>query len=191
MSPSPAIALLEFDSVAVGTIVADAMVKRAPIATFRVGTVQPGKYLILVGGTVAVVEEAHSEGLRLSEDALTDEILLPYVHEEVYNAVEGKRLANKGDALGIIETSAIPSNVKAADAARKSVDVTIVELRLGDGLGGKGLTHFSGRLAEVEAAIDAGLRSISNGRVKTRTVIIPAQHADVRETVGRRTSFFE
>ena len=51
MSFQPALALLEIDSVALGTQVADAMVKRAPIDLFRIGTVQPGKYLILVGGS--------------------------------------------------------------------------------------------------------------------------------------------
>ncbi|MEE9297253.1 MAG: BMC domain-containing protein [Phycisphaerae bacterium] len=191
MTDHPAIALLELNSIAVGTRVADAMVKRAPIATFRVGTVQPGKYLILVGGTVAAVEEAHTEGLRLSGDALTDEVFLPSVHTEVYTAVEGKRRANDGDALGVIETSAIPANVRAADRAKKTANVTIVEVRLGDGLGGKGITHLTGLVHDVEAAVDAAVASISNNQIVTRTVIIPAQHAEVRDRIGRKTSFFE
>ena len=76
------------------------MVKRAPIDVLRVGTVQPGKYLILVGGSVAAVEEAHMEGLRLGDEALLDEIILPDVHEQVYESIDGKRRPNDGDALG-------------------------------------------------------------------------------------------
>ena len=49
MNTLPAIAMLELDSIAVGTRVADAMIKRAPVREIRVGTVQPGKFLVLVG----------------------------------------------------------------------------------------------------------------------------------------------
>ncbi len=49
----PALALLEFGSIAVGMQAADAMVKRAPIDTLRSGTVHNGKYLVLIGGQVA------------------------------------------------------------------------------------------------------------------------------------------
>jgi microcompartment protein CcmL/EutN len=58
----PALALLEFDSVAAGIQAADVMVKRAPIALLKAGTVHPGHYLVLVGGTVASVEEAWRAG---------------------------------------------------------------------------------------------------------------------------------
>ena len=123
MSTLPAIAMLELDSIAVGTRVADAMIKRAPVREIRVGTVQPGKYLVLVGGSVAAVEEAHLEGVRESGDALLNEILLPNVHEQVYESIEGKRRKNSGDALGILETSSLPANVLAADTAVKAADV--------------------------------------------------------------------
>ena len=58
----PALALLEFSSIAAGIEAADAMVKRAPIGVIRAGTVQPGKYLVLIGGEVADVEESLAAG---------------------------------------------------------------------------------------------------------------------------------
>ena len=194
MTAQPAIALLELDSVAIGTQVADAMVKRAPIQTLRIGTVQPGKYLILVGGSVAAVEEAYLEGLRLGGAALTDEIMLPDVHEQVYDAVGGGRRANSGDALGVIETSSIPAVVQAADKAVKAANVIIVEIRLGDGLGGKGITQVTGRVEAVQAAIEAGLASVGpvrRGETVTRSVVIPAQHPELRQRLGRSSSFVE
>jgi microcompartment protein CcmL/EutN len=191
MNTQPAIALLELDSVALGTQVADAMVKRAPIELFRVGTVQPGKYLILVGGSVAAVEESHVEGLRMAGHAVIDHIILPDVHEQVYESVTGLRRANDGDALGIIETSAIPTNVQAADKAVKAARVVIVEIRLGDGLGGKGITHLTGKVQDVQAAVQAGVASVTDAEVVTRSVVIPAQHGDLRERAGRSTAFFE
>ncbi|MCP4247250.1 MAG: BMC domain-containing protein [bacterium] len=194
MSTYPAIAVLELASIAVGTQVADAMVKRAPIEAFRVGTVQPGKYLILVGGSVAAVEEAHLEGLRLAGDALTGQILLPHAHEQVVEALDGKRRSNDGDALGVIETSCIPAVVLAADRAVKTAKVAIVEIRLGDGLGGRGITEVTGSLESVEAAMAAGLASIEGvvgESIVTQSVVIPAQHDELRGRVDRSTSFFE
>jgi microcompartment protein CcmL/EutN len=140
MNTPPAIAVFEFDSIPVGVCAADAMVKKARIDVLRIGTVQPGKYIILIGGTVGDVGESRREGLRVGGERVTDEIFLPDVHTQVFAAVGGHRQDNAGDALGIIETSAIPINVAAADKAVKTAQVTIVEIRLGDGLGGKGIT---------------------------------------------------
>ncbi len=58
----PAIALIEFGSIAAGMFAADKMVKRARVELLHAGTVQPGKYLVLVGGGTA-------EGFRHSGHA--------------------------------------------------------------------------------------------------------------------------
>jgi len=39
------------------------MLKMAPVALLRCGTVHPGHYLALVGGSVAATAEAHAAGL--------------------------------------------------------------------------------------------------------------------------------
>jgi microcompartment protein CcmL/EutN len=190
MNTPPAIAVLEFDSVATGTRAADAMVKRAPIDTFRFGTVQPGKFIVLIGGSVAAVEESRIEGLRVGGEAVTDEIILPDVHPQVFAAVSGQRQANAGDALGVIETSAIPINVAAADKAVKTAAITIVEIRLGDGLGGKGITHLSGTVHDVEAAVRAGVVAATRPGVTTSHTIIPIQHAELRERIDHATELY-
>ncbi len=190
MTTPPAIAVFEFDSIAVGTHAADAMVKKAPITTFRIGTVQPGKYLVLIGGSVAAVEESRKEGLRVGGEAITDEIFLPDVHAQVFAAASGQRQPNAGDALGIIETSAIPINVTAADKAVKTAEVTIVEIRLGDGLGGKGITHLSGAVRDVQAAIAAGVAVATRPGVTTRHIVIPIQHDELRERIGHATEYY-
>ena len=191
MNASPAIALLEFDSIAIGTRVADAMVKRSPIRQLWVGTVQPGKYVVLVGGSVAAVEEAHLEGIREGGDALLGEILLPAVHEQVYESLEGQRRANDGDALGILEMSSLPATVIAADRAVKAANVSVVEIRLGDGLGGKGITHLTGKVEDVQAAIAAGVAAVEGLSAQVRSVVIPQQHLELRQRIERSTRFFE
>ncbi|MFQ5490724.1 MAG: BMC domain-containing protein [Phycisphaerae bacterium] len=189
MTFQPALALLETDSVALGTQTADAMVKRAPIDVFRTGTVQPGKYLILVGGSVAAVEEAYREGLHWGKPSITDEIFLPDVHRQVYESVQGKRRPNRGDALGVIELSSIPSVVRSADRAVKAAHVSIVDLRLGDGLGGKGIVQLVGKLEAIQAAVASGLDSITHPDVVVRSAIIPTQHAELRERIDKTSTF--
>lgn len=189
MSTPPAIAVFEFESVAVGTRAADAMVKKSPIDVFRVGTVHPGKHIVLIGGSVAAVEESRIEGLRLGGEALMHEIFLPDVHPQVFAALGRGRRANDGDALGIIETSSIPANVVAADKAVKTAAVTIIEMRLGDGLGGKGITHLSGLVHDVEAAIEAGVAAAAGPDVTVWSTIIPIQHDELRECIGETTEF--
>ena len=58
MELGTAIALFEYDSIAAGIESGDDMVKRAPLEVIHAGTVHPGKYLVLVGGSVGDVEEA-------------------------------------------------------------------------------------------------------------------------------------
>jgi microcompartment protein CcmL/EutN len=88
----PAIALIELGSIAAGMFAADKMVKRAPIELLRAGTVQPGKYLILIGGGTAEVEESYREALQVAPEDILDEVFLPRVHTQVIDALEGDRI---------------------------------------------------------------------------------------------------
>lgn len=189
MNEPPAIAVLEFDSVAAGTHAADAMVKKAPIETFRAGTVQPGMYVVLVGGTVAAVEEAYVEGMRVGAEALIDEVLLADVHPQVCAALVGKRKPTEGDALGVMEVCRLASTVLAADRAVKTAKVSIVEIRLGDGLGGKGVVHLTGAVHDVQAALEAGLAAVTRPGVTAQHTIIPALDEELRNSMDRSTRF--
>ncbi|MDH5372909.1 MAG: BMC domain-containing protein, partial [Acidimicrobiia bacterium] len=156
MPMQPAVALLEFDSIAVGIETGDAMVKRAPLDVIKAGTVHPGKYLVLVGGRVADVEEALEAGRLVGSEHLIDEMVLPDIHDAVVAALVGSRATGEGEALGIIETSTVSAIIEAADAGVKGARVTLREIRMADGLGGKGYLLFAGPLAEVEAAVEIG-----------------------------------
>ena len=77
----PAIVFLEFDSIAVGILAGDAMVKRASLKTLHTGTVQPGHYLVLAGGEVADLDEALAAAREVAGSHLHDEIFLPDVRD--------------------------------------------------------------------------------------------------------------
>ena len=167
---SPALALLEFNSIAAGIEAGDTMAKRAPIDRILSGTIQPGHYLVLVTGEVADVTEAVEAGLASGGDYLRDRLLLPNVHPGVIEALGGSRAPAATDALGIVETSTVASAIMAADAGLKGAEVQLNQLRLGDGLGGKGLALFCGMVADVEAAVAIGGDAVSD--MVVRRVVI-------------------
>ncbi len=178
----PAIALLEFNSIAAGIEAGDAMVKRAPVNTIQSGTVQPGHYLVLVAGNVAAVEEAFAAGKEIGRSALRDTLFLPNVHPDVVAALGGKRQAAQEDALGIVETISVASAILAADAGVKGAEVALLQLRLADGLGGKGLVYFHGLLADVETAVSLG-SAIAQPQL-VRQMVIPQLHTEMWENVN-------
>ena len=178
----PALALLEFDSIAIGIQAGDAMIKRAPVETIQSGTVQPGHYLVMVTGDVAPVEEAVDAGQEVGRGALMDTVLLPNVHPGVVAGIAGGRELENDDALGVVETVTVASAIHAADAGLKGAEVTLWQLRLADGLGGKGLAYFAGLVADVEAAVDIAVARVSEQLV--RQVIIPQLHEEMKENLA-------
>ena len=185
----PALALLEFSSIAAGIQAADAMVKRAPIDVIKAGTVQPGKYLVLIGGQVADVGESLNAGREVGGAATLDFVFLPHVHPDVVEAVGGGRVAQANDALGIVETNTVAAAIHAADAGVKGAEVRLVEVRLADGLGGKGLVFFSGVVADVEAAVEIGVGVLERPELLVRQVVIPLLHPEMWENVSDATRF--
>jgi len=187
----PALALIEYSSIATGMQAADAVVKRAPIQVLKVGTIQPGKFLVLFGGMTADVEESLAAGRQVGREAVIDFVYLPNVHPEVVMAIAGGRLPEPTDALGVIETSSVASTILAADAGVKGAEVHLVEIRLGDGLGGKGIVLYSGLVADVEAAVDIGVRAMPDPQALVRQVVIPQLHPEMWQNVMDSTRFRE
>ncbi|MDH5551189.1 MAG: BMC domain-containing protein, partial [Gemmatimonadota bacterium] len=68
-------------------------------------------------------------------------------------------------------------------------DVRLVEVRLADGLGGKGIVLYSGRVADVEAAVEIGAGVLVRPGLLVRKVVIPQLHRDMWENVSDATRF--
>ncbi len=185
----PALALVDFSSIASGIEAADAMVKRAPIDTIRAGTVQPGRYLVLIGGAVADVEESLAAGREIGGSTVLDHVFIPNVHPGVVDAITGGRVPDPNDALGVVETSTAAAAIRAADAGLKSAQVRLVEVRLADGLGGKGIVLYSGVVADVEIAVASGVGALDGSDLLVQKVVIPRLHADIWSNVSAATPF--
>ena len=185
----PAVALLELDSIAKGIEAGDAMVKRAPLEVIRAGTVHPGKYLVLVGGLTADVEEALEAGRESAGPALVDVVFLPDVHPDVVASIAGSRRQDEGEALGVVEAPTVAPTIDAADAGVKGAEVTIRDLRLADDLGGKGYVLFGGELAEVEAAVGYALDRVAGSAYEVTHVVVSQLHAEMRENLVADPTF--
>jgi microcompartment protein CcmL/EutN len=67
--------------------------------------------------------------------------------------------------------------------------VRLVEVRLADGLGGKGIVLFSGLVADVEAAVQGGVDVLERPDLLVHQVVIPQLHPGMWENVGDATRF--
>jgi microcompartment protein CcmL/EutN len=166
----PALGLIETTSVARGLVVADAMVKRAPVELVLARPVSPGKHVVLVSGEVADVEEAMAIAIDLAAATLVDRLTLAQVAEPLLAAL---RLSpsHARDAVGIFETFSVASTLLACDAACKAAEVTVAELRLADGLGGKAYFVIAGTQADVEAALYAAEHLTPTGMLLGKELI--------------------
>ena len=185
----PAIALIEFDSIAIGVHAGDAMVKRAPVEVTYAGTVHPGKYLVLVGGDVASVEESYAAGLAAGGDTVVDKIFLPSAHPDIARYLRGMRGRVTGDALGIVETRTVAATLGAADRGLKGADVDLVELKLADRLGGKAYCIFSGTVADAEAAVEIAVANLEDPATLVAQVVIPDFHDEMLANLEAATEF--
>ena len=155
VATGPALGLLELQSIARGVTVADALVKRAAVQLHLNRPVSPGKHLVLCSGEVAEVEEAMLAGRAQAGSSLCDELLLTLIHDEVLAVLRRKVKLPLSEelSLGIVETLSAASTLRGADAACKAAEVRLHELRLCDGLGGKGFAILVGEQDMVEAAL--------------------------------------
>lgn len=184
-----ALALLEFDTIGSGILASDLMVKRSPIALLRCGTIHPGRFLILIGGSVSSTEEAFAVGAELGETerTLTGSVFLGDIHPTLHDAILGTRQKLDGDALLVIETRSSPALLAAVDAAIKSTPVVVAEVRLGDDLGGRALALMSGSLTNAETAL--GICTERAGDQLLTHTLLPWLDPNLRQLLDQGSRF--
>jgi microcompartment protein CcmL/EutN len=190
MKKAPALAIIEFRDIPTGIDATDAMLKTAPIAFVKSGSITRGRFLTLIGGTEAAVEESVRVGLFRAGGNVLDHLLLADVHPRVYEAILGGRKVVGEGSLAIIETDTVASNVRAAEAALKGTPVELVELRLADtGLSGKGVSIYEGDLPDVEAAVEIVTAYLRDSGGEVRHTIISYPHEALVRQLGSGSTF--
>ena len=132
------------------------MVKAAQVKLLRSSTVCPGKYMILIGGETGDVKASMREGLAHGGAAVVDQLLLPNAHEQLFPAISMTNRIERPGAVGVLEFYSIASAIEAADVAVKAADVTLIEIRTGYAVGGKGFVTLTGDVGAVKAAVARG-----------------------------------
>lgn len=159
----PALGLVETASIARGIYVCDALTKRAPVRLLWTEALTPGKYVILFDGDEASVEEAFRTARETAKESLVGELFLPQPHAQLWDALHTVGTSPTLDSVGVVETLTIAATLTAADAAVKAADVTLFQLHLAKGIGGKGWFALTGSLESVQAAVEAATRSLGAG----------------------------
>lgn len=167
-----ALGLVELNTVAIGILVADEMLKAAPVKLVEATPVCSGKYVVIVKGDVASVDASVSKGAAVSEDCVVDTLFLPNPHAGIFGAITGTSDVEKIEALGVIETFSVAGTIVAADAAGKAAQVKMIEIRLAKGLGGRAFVTFTGSLSEVQAAVEAGSKLPKEKGLLVRSIVI-------------------
>lgn len=167
-----ALAMFELANLAIGWACVDAATKRARVRIDGAGPIEPGRFLLLITGDLAEVEEGAAAVEDRAGDALGDRCRIARVAAAVWPALRGtRRMAADAACVGIVEGISPPGLVFAADRAVKDAQVALVGITLTGGMGGKAVFAVTGAQPDVEAALDAG-RAALGGRL-VRAELLP------------------
>lgn len=164
--------LIEMTSIAAGMQAADIMLKTANVELVLSRTICSGKYMVLIGGDVAEVQSAVDAAANQIDFAVIDTFVIPNVHPDIFPALSGHSEIGELEALGILESFSVASLIEGADAAVKSSNVRIIEIRLAMALGGKAFCTITGEVAAVRSAIDSGAQVIADKGLLVNKVVI-------------------
>ena len=171
-----AVGLVEVNSIAKGFEVCDAMAKTANVSVLVAKSICPGKYIVMIGGDVAAVRQSVESGEQLAAQSLVDRFVIPNIHPSVLPAISGGNSIDEVRALGVIETYSVAATIEAADAAVKTASVIPLRMHLAFGIGGKSYVVFSGDVADMIAAVDAGAALAGEKGFLVNRVVIPRPH---------------
>ena len=149
-----AIGMVEYATVSTGVQAADTLVKTAEVEIIEAQVVCPGKYIVIISGELSALKASVDACKMRYGEKLVDSFVLGNVDDGVFPAMYATVDVENPRALGVMETYSGASAIVAADAAAKTADVTLVELRIARGMCGKSYLFLTGEVAAVSAAIE-------------------------------------
>lgn len=175
-----AIGFLETQLVARGIVALDGALKVGEVELLAAQVIARGKYIWMINGVLADVQEAMKRARELAAGTVLDEFVIETVHEQVLPAFKARQKVEPADfqAVGVIETKETASAIFAADAAAKEAEVKLLECKQQPG--GKGLLVLTGEIGAVRRAIEAGRRAVRKPEHLLCDIVIPAAHQKLR-----------
>lgn len=178
-----ALGMIELNSIARGIEAGDAIIKTANVTLVAAYAACPGKYIVMVRGQVAAIKSAIEVGAKVSGKSLINDIVIANIHDQVFTALSCATEINPKGAVGILETYSLATAVKISDAAVKTANIELLEIRLGRGLGGKAFTVLTGDISSVRAAVDAAEDASKENGFLAHTAVIPRISKEMLRTL--------
>ncbi|MBR2375854.1 MAG: BMC domain-containing protein [Clostridia bacterium] len=177
------IGVIELKSIPKGVEATDAALKSAGVEMVAAHPACPGKYEIILTGSIANVTAAVEHVLEKFQTYVIDSSVMGRIDEQVVKALFGTQTGEKKGSLGLIETFSAATSIKAADIAVKTARVEIFDLRVSRGMGGKGVVMLTGEIGDVTAAVEAGSNYAKESGMLSSYSVIAAPHAGLWEQI--------
>ena len=174
-----AIGVIELKSIPKGVEATDAALKSAGVDMVSAHPSCPGKYEIILTGSISNVTASVDHVLSKFEGYVIDSSIMGRIDEQVIKALFGTQKTERKGSLGLIETFSAATTIKAADIAVKTARVEIFDLRVSRGMGGKGVVMLVGEVGDVTAAVEAGAAYAKQSGQLSSESIIAAPHEDL------------
>ena len=174
-----AIGVIELKCIPKGVEAADAALKSAGVEMVSAHPSCPGKYEIILTGSISNVTAAVSHVTDRFDGYVIDSAVMGRIDEQVIRALFGTQAGKREGSLGLIETFSAASAIKAADIAVKTAKVEIYDLRVSRGMGGKGVVMITGDVGDVTAAVEAGANYAKGLSTLSSYSVIAAPHAEL------------
>lgn len=174
-----AIGVIELKSIPKGVEAADAALKSSGVEMVSAHPSCPGKYEIILTGSISNVDAAVSHVVSRFDGYVIDSSVMGRIDEQVVKALFGTQTSERTGSLGLIETFSAASAIKAADIAVKTARVEIYDLRVSRGMGGKGVVMITGEIGDVTAAVEAGANYAKSVSTLSSYTVIAAPHTEL------------
>lgn len=174
-----AIGVIELKCIPKGVEAADAALKSAGVEMVSAHPSCPGKYEIILSGSISNITAAVNHVTARFDGYVIDSSIMGRIDEQVIAALFGTATATPDGALGLVETFSAASAIKCADIAVKTSRVSIYDLRVSRGMGGKGVVMLTGEIGDVSAAVEAASNYAKGVASLSATSVIAAPHEDL------------
>ncbi|SMF80460.1 PduT-like ethanolamine utilization protein [Paenibacillus uliginis N3/975] len=168
---SSAIGVVELRSISKGYETADHMLKTSPVNIHHLKPICPGKFLIIMSGDTADVQEAMDTAKVAAGEFRITDFVLHGVHPDIIEGLKRRYSSQSVDTIGIVETSTVSSGIYALNEALKQCDIRVKKMNLGMAIGGKFLAVFTGSVSDVEQGMKVFVSSIDQKRIIHNTVL--------------------
>lgn len=172
-----AVGLVELNSIAKGIQVTDTMLKGADVTLLTAKTICPGKYIVIVGGEIAAINQSVAAGVAEGGHLVVDQLVLANLDEAILPAMSGVSQVKQPQALGVVETYSVSACIEAADKAVKAANVNLIRIHMAYGIGGKCYFVITGDVSDTQTAVEVASAAAGEKGLLVYHMVVPRPHA--------------